>query len=147
MEIRELTEKDLPSLLELYIQLDERNQNLSPKESLELWKNKIQNNEGIKYFGAVDKDKVVSTCYCIIIPNLTNNNQSICFIENVVTDANYRKQGLAKKVLEKAVEYAKENHCYKAILQSGIKRTEAHKFYESLGFDGNSKKAFDMRLE
>jgi hypothetical protein len=33
------------------------------------------------------------------------------------------------------------------ILQSGIARTEAHQFYENKGFDGESKKAFDMRLD
>jgi len=33
------------------------------------------------------------------------------------------------------------------IIQSGIEREEAHKFYEKLGFDGKSKKAFELRLE
>ena len=46
-----------------------------------------------------------------------------------------------------AVGFAKERHCYKVILQSGKARTEAHRFYERIGFDGESKKAFDMRLE
>ena len=32
------------------------------------------------------------------------------------------------------------------ILQSGCQRKEAHKFYENLGFYGNKKKAFDLRL-
>ena len=32
------------------------------------------------------------------------------------------------------------------ILQSGCQRKEAHKFYENLGFDGNKKKDFDLRL-
>ena len=58
----------------------------------------------------------------------------------------YRKRGLASKVIDMAVEFAKEHHCYKAILQSGITRTEAHQFYENKGFSGSSKKAFDMRL-
>ena len=46
-----------------------------------------------------------------------------------------------------AVDYARDLNCYKAILQSGIKRTEAHAFYESIGFDGSSKKAFEMRFD
>ena len=33
------------------------------------------------------------------------------------------------------------------ILQSGAARTEAHQFYEHKGFNGTSKRAFDMRLE
>ena len=65
----------------------------------------------------------------------------------MVTDIEYRKQGLGQKVIEKAIEIAKENKCYKVILQSGIKRSNAHSFYEKLGFAGGTKKAFDMRLE
>lgn len=146
MEIRELTEKDLPSLLDLYIQLSESNKNLTLDESKKIWMNEIEENKNIKYFGAVEDGKVLSTCYCVIIPNLTNFNQPICFVENVVTDKNYRKQGLGKRVIEKAIETAKENNCYKVILLSGIARKEAHQFYEKIGFNGESKKAFDMRI-
>ncbi len=149
LQFRLLTEKDLPSLLELYVQLDENNKNLTAQSSLPVWE-EITKNQNIKYFGAVDssnKDKVVSTCWTMIIPNLTAQGRSICFLENVVTDAAYRKQGLARKVIEMAIEDAKAHNCYKVILQSNCKRTEAHKFYENLGFDGNLKKAFDLRLK
>ena len=88
----------------------------------------------------------MSTCYAVYIPNLTRGGRGICFIENVVTDKDYRKLGLASRVIDIAISFAKEKHCYKAILQSGAARTEAHRFYENLGFNGGSKKAFDMRL-
>jgi hypothetical protein len=48
--------------------------------------------------------------------------------------------------MEMAINYAKENKCYKVVLQNGIKRTDAHKFYEKTGFNGMSKKAFDYRI-
>jgi len=146
MEIRELTKDDISSLLELYVQLDEANRELSLEKSAEVWTDEIEGNKNIHYFGAIDDGKVVSSCYCVIIPNLTNFNRPICFVENVVTDKKYRKQGLAGKVIKMAVETAKKSGCYKVILQSGIARKEAHQFYENLGFNGNSKKAFDMRL-
>ena len=66
--------------------------------------------------------------------------------ENVITDINYRKTGIGRKLIEMAIEYAKENNCYKAVLQSGIKRTGAHEFYEKLGFNPNAKRAFEMRF-
>ena len=145
IEFRLLTEKDLPSLLNLYVQLDENNKDLTEEGSLPVW-DEISRNSNIKYFGAFDGDKVVSTCFTMIIPNLTAQGRSICFLENVVTDSAYRKQGLAKRVIEMAIEDAKSHNCYKVILQSNCKRTEAHKFYEKLGFDGNLKKAFDLRI-
>ena len=146
MEFRTLNGADLTSLLELYRQLDEDDEQSTLEQSERVW-NQIENDPNIQYFGAVDNGKVVSTCYAVYIPNLTRGNRGICFIENVVTDKEYRKLGLASKVIDMAIEFAKERHCYKAILQSGISRTEAHQFYEKKGFNGSSKKAFDMRLD
>lgn len=142
MEIRELNTTDIKSLLELYIQLSDINKDYSYEKALAVWKNEIENNKNIKYFGAIDNEKVVSSCYCAIIPNLTNKVRSIGFIENVITDQNYRKQGLAGKVIDKAIEYAQSKDCYKVFLESGISRTEAHKFYEKIGFETGSKKSF-----
>ncbi len=146
MEIRELTENDIPSLLELYIQLAENNKEVKLEEAKRIWANDIKGNKNIKYFGAVENGKVVSTCYCVIIPNLTHYSQPVCFVENVVTDKDFRKQGLGKKVIDKAVETAKAHGCYKIILMSGIARKEAHQFYENLGFTSQTKKAFDLRI-
>ena len=145
MEFRTLTGSDLGSLLELYKQLDPED-GLSAEAGEAAWK-EIEKNPDIRYFGAVEDGKVVSTCYAAVIPNLTRNCRGICFIENVVTDKKYRNRGLASRVIDMAVGFAKERRCYKVILQSGKARTEAHRFYERMGFDGESKKAFDMRLE
>ena len=145
MEFRQLTKSDLPSLLELYRQLDEDDVLSGAEQSETVW-NKIEENPDIQYFGAVDDGKVVSTCYAVYIPNLTRGNRGICFIENVVTDKAYRNRGLASRIIDMAVDFAKEHHCYKVILQSGAARTEAHRFYEHKGFNGTSKKAFDLRL-
>lgn len=81
-----------------------------------------------------------------IIPNLTRGGKSIGFIENVITDTEYRRKGIGKTVVKNAIEHAKAQNCYKIILQSGNKRTDAHKFYESIGFDGGTKRAFEIRF-
>lgn len=146
MEFRKLTASDLCSLLELYKQLDADDTECAIDQYEKVWQ-EIEENTNIQYFGAIDDSKVVSTCYAVYIPNLTRGNRGICFIENVVTDKAYRKRGLASRVIDMAVAFAKERHCYKVILQSGIARKEAHRFYEHQGFDGVSKKAFDMRLD
>ena len=146
MEFRTLTVSDLPSLLELYRQLDETDEQCAVEQSEAVWK-EIEGNDSIRYFGAVENGKVVSTCYAVYIPNLARGNRGICFVENAVTDREFRKQGLASKVIDMAVAFANEHHCYKVILQSGKARTVAHRFYEAKGFSGTSKKAFDMRLE
>ena len=147
MEIRELNEGDLESLIKLYEQLDGRNGEFAVEAALPIWKNEIAENPNIKYFGAVENGKVVSTCFCAIIPNLTRLGGAIGFIENVVTDKDFRKQGLGKKVMDKAIEFAREKNCYKVILESGAWRTEAHQFYRNLGFDDTAKKSFLLKLK
>ena len=147
MELRELNEKDLESLIKLYEQLDGANENYSVEDARKIWKAEIEGNKKLKYFGAVENGKVISTCYCMIIPNLTRLGSSVAFVENVVTDKEYRGRGLGRKVMEMAIEFARENDCYKVILQSGSWRKEAHQFYKNLGFDGESKKAFIMKLK
>ena len=147
MELRELNENDLESLIKLYEQLDGANGDFTAEDARKIWKAEIEGNKKIKYFGAVEKDKVISTCYCLIIPNLTRLGSSIAFVENVVTDSEYRGQGLGRNVMEKAIEFARENNCYKVILQSASFRKEAHQIYKNLGFDGESKKAFIMKLK
>ena len=99
MEYRRLTSSDLASLLDLYKQVDEDDDKCPMDQSEEAWK-EIEANANIQYFGAVDEGKVVSTCYAAYIPNLTRGNRGICFIENVVTDKEYRRLGLASGVID-----------------------------------------------
>lgn len=139
-----LTENELSSLLELYKQLNPKDEALNEIAAINIWEN--INKQNVKYFIAKDNEKIIASCYICIIPNLTRGGKSIGFIENVITDTNYRRKGIGKKLIENAVKFAKEQNCYKVLLQSGKERTDAHEFYESLGFDGESKKAFELRL-
>jgi GNAT superfamily N-acetyltransferase len=135
----------LPKILELYKQLLPDEEPLEINKASEIWEIIERNN--IKYFIAMEDNKIISSCYLAIIPNLTRNGKSNGFIENVITDEHYRKKGIGKKITEMAIEYGKQNNCYKIILQSSAKRIDAHKFYEKCGFDGNSKRAFEIRIK
>lgn len=48
---------------------------------------------------------------------------------------NYQKQGIGRKLMEAAEQWAKENDIYTMRLNSGLSRKEAHQFYRALGFD------------
>jgi ribosomal protein S18 acetylase RimI-like enzyme len=139
-----LTENELLSLLKLYQQLNPADDIMSEETAKNVWKD--IKNKNIKYFTAKENGEIIASCYVCIIPNLTRGGKSIGFIENIITDAKYRRMGIGKTVVKNAIEYAKEQNCYKVLLQSGNIRTEAHGFYEAIGFDGGSKRAFEMRL-
>jgi GNAT superfamily N-acetyltransferase len=141
-----IAEKEhLPKILELYKQLLPEENPLNIDDANKIWE-KIEKN-GIKYFIAMDGEKIISSCYLAIIPNLTRGGKSNGFIENVITAEKYRRKGTGKNIVKKAIEYGKENNCYKIVLQSGIKRKGAHIFYEKCGFDGGAKKAFEIRFQ
>ena len=145
MEIREITVNDLNALMELYIQLSPANVGLTDEKREIIW-SEIKRFKNITYLGVFDDNQLISSCFITIIPNLTNQGKSIGYIENVITDVNYRRKGVGKKLMQKAIEIAQGNNCCKIFLESGISRVEAHKFYKSIGFDDTNKKAFNIRF-
>lgn len=96
--VREVTENDLNGLLHLYEQLHNSEVTITPDELLKLWNQIIQDNNH-HIIVAEEDGKIVSSCVCVIIPNLTHNQQPYAFIENVITDEAYRKKGLRQNVL------------------------------------------------
>ena len=91
----------------------------------------------------VEEDgKIVSSCVCVIIPNLTHNQQSYAFIENVITDEAYRKKGFATKCLNYAKEIATKEKCYKIMLLTSSKKDTTLKFYQNAGYNSEDKTAF-----
>ncbi|MDR2937641.1 MAG: GNAT family N-acetyltransferase [Prevotellaceae bacterium] len=143
IEYGTLKDDELPELLELYKQLNPNDDAASEAAAKNIWADIKRQN--IQYFVARKDGKILASCYLCIIPNLTRGGSAIGFIENVITDAAHRRMGLGKNVMQNAIAHAKKQGCYKVVLQSGNNRAEAHEFYAALGFDGTSKKAFEMR--
>lgn len=86
--------------------------------------------------------KIVSSCVCVIIPNLTRNVRPYAFVENVVTHADYRGHGYATECLEFAKSLAEKSNCYKIMLLTGSKKTKALDFYKNAGYNCTDKTAF-----
>ena len=144
MEYRTANMHDLPELLRLYRQLNPGDTLLSVEESVEKWK-QIENTGICKIFVAADGTTLASSCIISIIPNLTRNGRSYALIENVVTDEKYRRKGIGRQLMTCAIDYAKSYNCYKVLLMSTVQNKDAHNFYTSIGFNGNSKKGFEIR--
>ena len=145
MIVREINNSDFDDLQVLYSELSSEKSNTSSDDMRRHFQDNISN-QNVKYFVAENNGKLIATCYVFIIPNLTRGLRNIAYIENVVTRQEYRRKGAGQAVMEMAIRFAKESNCYKVVLQSGNARKEAHMFYEKLGFDGNSKKAFEIRF-
>jgi ribosomal protein S18 acetylase RimI-like enzyme len=145
MNIRAALSTDLPQLLALYQQLNSSDPLLSPEQIAEIWTELSASRCCTCFVAEIDKT-IVASSVITIIPNFTRGGRSYGVIENVITHCNYRKQGIGTSLMNHLITFAKEKNCYKVMLQSGNARKEAHSFYEKAGFDGNSKKAFELRL-
>ncbi|MGP1410668.1 MAG: GNAT family N-acetyltransferase [Peptoanaerobacter stomatis] len=144
--VREAIKEDLYELLNLYLFLHEKD---VPEDTrhLEITWNKII--EDVNHHIIVNEinGKILSSCVCVIIPNLTRNIRPYAFIENVVTNEEYRGKGYATECLNYAKEIAIKNNCYKMMLLTGTKNESTLDFYKNAGYNSEDKTAFIQWLE
>ena len=91
--------------------------------------------------------KIVSSCVCVIIPNLTRGIRPYALIENVVTHSDYRGMGHATACLDFARDIAVKADCYKIMLLTGSHEASTLRFYERAGYNRTEKTGFIQRLE
>ena len=139
--IREIYDKDYEGLMRLYMQLHNNPFPEKDEAMIKLW-NTILEDENHHIIVAEEDGKIVASCVCVIIPNLTHNQQPYAFIENVITDAEYRRRGLATACLDYAKEIALRENCYKLMLLTGTKEESTLHFYEQAGYNRKDKTAF-----
>ncbi len=139
--IREARYEDLDGILELYLHLHDKCTPTHDKHLADTW-DKILHDENYHLIVCEEDDRIVSSCTCIVIPNLTRTVRPYAFIENVVTHPDYRKKGLAGECLSFAKKIALENNCYKMMLMTGSKDPSTLRFYENNGYSSKDKTAF-----
>ena len=87
--VREVQEQDLNGLLELYLHLHEESVPEQTEHLRDTWQT-ILTDENHHIIVKEINGKLVSSCVCVIIPNLTRGIRPYAFVENVVTHEEYR---------------------------------------------------------
>lgn len=144
--VREIRENELNQLLELYLHLHEDSVPEASDSLAKTW-NTIINDENHHIIVKVIDEKIVSSCVCVIIPNLTRNVRPYAFVENVVTHSDYRGKGYATECLRYAEKIAREMNCYKMMLLTGSKEDKTLHFYKNAGYNCTDKTAFIQWIE
>lgn len=139
--IREIRADELDELLNLYLFLHEDEIPENSEHLKDTW-NSIVTDKNHHIIVCEIDGKIVSSCVCVIIPNLTRNVRPYAFIENVVTNEAYRGKGYATDCLNYARKIAEENNCYKMMLLTGSKKEETLNFYRKAGYNSTDKTAF-----
>lgn len=144
--VREIKYNERKELLELYLSLHE-NSIPEQSETLEnVWNEILHDNNHHLLVNVID-GKIVSSCVCVIIPNLTRSIRPYAFVENVVTIEQYRGQGYATECLNYAKKIAEANNCYKIMLLTGSKDEKTLSFYRNAGYNSSDKTAFIQWLK
>ena len=143
--IREARKEDLDQMLELYLHLHEDGIPEHDDHLYEVW-DKIIGDEDYHVIVCEIDGKIVSSCSCYIIYNLTHNVRPFALVEYVVTHEDYRCHGYASDCLARAKEIANSKNCYKIMLMTGSKRESTLNFYRKAGYRSDDKTGFNQKL-
>ncbi|MFI6148371.1 GNAT family N-acetyltransferase [Streptomyces sp. NPDC051109] len=83
---------------------------------------------------AVRKGRVVGTLQLTVVPGLSRKGATRSIIEGVRVHADERGSGLGTRFIQWAIEESRRENCRLVQLTSDVTRTDAHRFYERLGF-------------
>ncbi|MFD0371624.1 GNAT family N-acetyltransferase [Streptomyces sp. NPDC059071] len=86
---------------------------------------------------AVRAGRIVGTLQLTVVPGLSRRGTTRSIIEGVRIHADERGSGLGSRLIEWAVEESREQGCRLVQLTSDVTRTDAHRFYERLGFEAS----------
>lgn len=87
-----------------------------------------------------ESNKIIGIATLFIEPKLIHNFGFVGHIEDVVVDNNHRNKRIGKKLLDSLSQMAKDQGCYKVILDCSEDNAP---FYEKCGF---KKHGIEMRL-
>ena len=141
MTIRDIKDNELNELLELYTHLHELGVPENNEHLQNTWA-EIMGDKNHHIIVCEVDGKLVSSCVCVIIPNLTRNIRPYAFIENVVTHADYRGKGCATACLNHTKDLAIKADCYKMMLLTSSKSESTLNFYKQAGYNCADKTAF-----
>jgi GNAT superfamily N-acetyltransferase len=94
---------------------------------------------------AVREGRVIGTLQLTIIPGLSRRGSVRSIIEAVRVHTDERGSGLGTQLIEWAIEESRRQGCQLVQLTSDRTRTDAHRFYERLGFTA-SHLGFKLQL-
>jgi GNAT superfamily N-acetyltransferase len=136
--LREATEADLDEVLALYQGIEDSPEHVLSLQEAKAMLARLGAYPSYRLWVACESREpgadVVGTYALLVMHNLAHRGAPSAVVEDVVVAADRKGQGIGRQMMAHAVLLAREAGCYKLALSSHHKRTDAHAFYESLGF-------------
>jgi GNAT superfamily N-acetyltransferase len=144
LTIREATEADLPRILDLYLASDiGDSESFTPAEAaaqLALFRQY----PSFRLFVALADNKVIGTYQLLIMHNMAKRGKKSGIVEDVAVDPAHQGKGIGRAMMHHALDECRRAGCYKLTLSSNLRREDAHRFYDALGFQ---RHGYSFRME
>lgn len=139
MQLREATRQDVPSIVALLAQdqLGHHRETTSDPLPDDYWEafDAIDDDPNNLLIVAEDQGVTVGTLQLTFIPYLTFRGSRRAQIEAVRVASNRRGQDVGRQLMQWAIDEARSRDCHLVQLTTNKARKDAHRFYESLGFE------------
>lgn len=133
--IREAEESDLSDVMDLYAQLGQDNGDvLRVSDAMKIF-GKMKTYPDYRLYVATFGGKAVGSFTLLVMDNLAHLGAPSAVLEDVVVRETLRGQGVGTAMMAFAGRLARAKGCYKLAFSSNRNRTQAHRFYEKLGFE------------
>lgn len=147
---RRAVRTDLPAIVRLLADDDlgsqrERDEDPLPDKYYKAFE-EISKGNNHELIAAELDGKVVGTLQLIFLPSISFQGRLRSQVESVRVDKNLRGHGIGAKMMEYAIQRARERRAHVMQLTSHGTRKDAHRFYERLGFK-NSHVGMKLNLE
>lgn len=134
LDIRPATVDDLPEILRLYALPDFDDGRTLPIDEARIRFDRLRRYPDYHLYVAQAGARTIGTFSLLIMEKLLHLGTPAAIVDDVIVDNGSRGQGVGKQMMQYAMQLAREKGCYKLALSTNVKRTPAHRFYESLGF-------------
>ena len=139
VSVEPITLNELPDVARLYEELAGKPTDLGKMKHNFVW---MQSNPDYVVLGAKLNDFMVGTLLAIICHDILGECRPFMVVENVVVSSRERRQGVGKSLMKKIEQIAIERDCLYIMFVSSSARTDAHQFYESIGYQSDFVQGF-----
>jgi ribosomal protein S18 acetylase RimI-like enzyme len=138
LKFRQATREDLPEIVRMLADdflgsARERYENPLPESYVKAFE-EIDADKNNELIVAERDGEIVGMLQLTFTPSISFQGGKRATVESVRVDSKYRGQGIGKEMMRWVINRAREEGCISLQLTTNSERTDAHRFYENLGF-------------
>ncbi|MEU9794806.1 GNAT family N-acetyltransferase [Streptomyces sparsogenes] len=139
LEIRPATADDIPAIVAMLADdpLGARRESPDDPAPYRAAFERIAHDPDQRLVVAVRDGRTIGTLQLTVVPGLSRRGATRSIIEGVRVHADERGSGLGTQLIQWAIDESRRAGCVLVQLTSDATRTDAHRFYERLGFEAS----------